>query len=317
MNVFITGATGFIGGQLASTLGEENNISILVRKASVAKVRWLEELDVKVILGSLHENHAYQSEVRNADYVFHCAANIDHTLPKEPLYQTNTVGTRKLLEVCSNHLKRFVYMSTADVTGVIEEEQMKEDRSGPPEFRNWYEWSKREGEKIVIEFYHKYNIPVTIVRPHLVYGPGSIGGLNIIIKMLMEKENYEIFGDGQNTFQVVHVDDVVKATIRVAENLGSIGKIYNIAGEYVCTMNEFVNICTEVIGKKITIHHIPLHSVETTGRISPQTLRYLTASWSYSCEALKSTGYIFKYKTKDDLKRGIANTVEYLSKSSG
>ena len=120
MKVFLTGATGFIGGHLLRAL-LEGGAEVRCLRRSESPRRNLDGLDVEVVTGDLRDGGTLRQGLEGCDLVFHCAADYRfYSRNSEELYESNVEGTRNLLQAASEAgAKRVVY--TSSTAGLVAE----------------------------------------------------------------------------------------------------------------------------------------------------------------------------------------------------
>jgi len=186
--VFITGSKGFVGRHLVNQLQIEGFI-----------VKECDMYDCDVT--------SFPDIIRDleGDVVIHLAARVraGHSMKVPYQYiQTNVLGLINVLEVMRlKRIPRLIFISSAGVKGYTK---------GAP-----YLWSKRVGE-LFVEMYAKlYGIEAVIIRPTNIYGEGNNKGIIYnFTKAKKENRILKIYGDGSQTRDFVHVDDVVSAIIK-------------------------------------------------------------------------------------------------------
>ena len=107
--------------------------------------------------------------------IYHLVGRLYHpSVPTELYRQTHVEGTRILLNACKgqSQLQRIVHCSTTGVLGVTGKKPAAEDAPFAP--TNPYEATKLEGELLALRAYKEYGLPVSVIRPGLVYGPGDL-----------------------------------------------------------------------------------------------------------------------------------------------
>lgn len=206
--VFVTGASGFIGGKLAERLLADG------RKVRVLSRRPLPELEARgaeVIPGDLHDEHALQRGCLAADTVFHVAGRVGVWGPPDDFFRVNVEGTRNVIAACRNaKVPRLVYTSSpsvvyngGDLAGL--------DESAPlcTVAPCAYPTSKAAAEKLVLEANDRALATVAL-RPHLVWGPGD---KNVVprIMTLARAGKLKIVGAGRNLVDITHISNVVDA----------------------------------------------------------------------------------------------------------
>jgi nucleoside-diphosphate-sugar epimerase len=193
--IALTGATGFLGSHLMNTLLLKGyNIIALGRPAKgeslnqrISKLlKWfgngnytgkLEILEIdylKPMLGLSSEK--YSLLCSKTDQIIHCASDTSFSERKrEQVFEFNVHILKGLLEFASHsHAQFFHYISTAYVAG-INGPICKEKLSTATEFTNVYEESKSKAEQIINDYCQKYSIPLTLIRPTIVYGDSQTG----------------------------------------------------------------------------------------------------------------------------------------------
>jgi nucleoside-diphosphate-sugar epimerase len=135
---------------------------------------------------------------------------------KAELYrQTHVEGTRVLLRACQGQtqLRRIVHVSTSGVHGVTGEMPAAEDAPFAP--TNPYEATKLEGEQLALQAYREQGLPVTVVRPGLVYGPGDLHLLGFFVSI--KKGLFRVIAGGKALLHPVYIDDLIAALLLCCE----------------------------------------------------------------------------------------------------
>lgn len=184
------------------------------------------------------------------DIVIHLAANQYHLKPprknrKEYFFETNYNGTENILrEMYRIGCKNLIYFSTDMVYGKPLELPVKSDHPQNP--FGFYGLSKQASEQLCREFREK-KINITIFRPRMIIGPGRLGILKKLFKLIELNLPIPLIGDGRNCYQMVSVFDVVEAILQAVNkgipnaeyNLGSINPptVYNLLKETIIAAN--------------------------------------------------------------------------------
>ena len=253
MRILVTGATGFIGYRLCEQLVEAGHeVFGLVRTAKGA-----ERLPDRVtpvpgdIVSEKRLVHAF--EVAKPDAVAHLAARTALETDAALLQRTNVDGTRAVVAASkAAGVKRFVFMSTV-VVGRPKGATLTEDQ--PLEPTTAYGRSKMEAEEIVLDELISEGISAAIIRPSHVYGPG--GWYKSIVDDI-RKRRFLIPGDGDNLWDVVHVDDVASATklLLEADDESVSDAIFHVVDDEPVTMNQFIAETCVRIGRRLP-RHVP------------------------------------------------------------
>jgi nucleoside-diphosphate-sugar epimerase len=266
VRILVTGASGFIGSRVATALRSAGHqVFGLARTAqSVAK---LEATGLGRILGDLARpaQLATPLEELKPDAVVHSAAETATQRSARLIQAVNVDGTRALAEACRGlALERFVFLSSV-VVGQPRGALLREDEPLIP--TTAYGRSKVEGEALLRREAEKHGLPLVVLRPSHVYGPG--GWFAEIVRDL-ERRRFLIPGDGENLWDVVHVDDVVDATRRLVETPldARDGHLFHAVDDTPVTLNRFIaRTCVE-LGRPAP-WHIPVFAARVIAGRGP------------------------------------------------
>ncbi|MEZ4600298.1 MAG: NAD-dependent epimerase/dehydratase family protein [Syntrophotaleaceae bacterium] len=226
--ILITGATGFIGCRIVEILHMNgySNIRAGIRQWSTAAR--LGRFPVDIVLMDLLRKEDIYTALTDVKYIIHCAKGTDGA---------TDLGTRNLLEIAfENKIKHFVHLSTTEVYGGSEGEI---DENTPLKYTgNEYNRAKIDAEKACWEFFEK-GLPVTILRPSIVYGIFSSNWTVRFVKMMLEGKFgvYDKHGEGYSN--LIYVDDLARAIFSILYKNQTFGQAYNIVGPELLTWNEY------------------------------------------------------------------------------
>jgi len=233
MVVLITGATGRIGKHLVEALiNQGEKVRALIREGMI------ENEQVEIFYGDLLNKEALKKAVEGVDVIYHLAAIVDYTAPKELMFNVNVMGTRNLLEVTK--IRKFIYLSSTAVMGKKLKELPATEKT-PCKPSNFYGETKFEAEKLVKE------ASGIIIRSADVLGPGFMEGYDYVISHI-EDGTMKVPGDGKNFIQWIHINDLVQALLLAKEN-GKPGEVYIVAGKEVKTLND----CFALLAKYLEV----------------------------------------------------------------
>jgi nucleoside-diphosphate-sugar epimerase len=238
MKVLVTGATGFLGKHLTETLVEKGKeVRALVR--DMAKAHRLKELGVELCSGDLCDPSSLFSAAQGVEIVYHCAGRVDEWGEKELFYKANVEGTRNLLEAALKNGCKVVHTSSLTVLA-LHKSPKPIDETFPYASKvvDFYTETKRRGEKIALEYSQGKGLPVTIVRPGLIWGPGDTKTLPRLIDILKKKRMFLVNG-GKNHLTLSYCSNVVDGLILAGQS-GASGRVYHITdGEKVTAKDYF------------------------------------------------------------------------------
>jgi nucleoside-diphosphate-sugar epimerase len=227
MRYAITGATGFVGGALARQLRDAGHeVVALVRDP--ARAGSLRDLGVDLVTGDLDDAAALDGLCAGADGLFHVAGwyKLGQRDPSAGV-RVNVEGTRNALAAAErNGVPKVVYTSTLAVNSDTEEQVVDETYRFAGEHLSVYDRTKAEAHDIAVEFAAR-GLPVVIVQPGLVYGPGDTAQTGAFIEQVVRGKRPLAPAGGGVCW--AHVDDVARGHVLAMEK-GTAGESYMLAG---------------------------------------------------------------------------------------
>ena len=230
--VLITGAAGFIGSRLVEAFAAEG---YKVRASDIpgADFTVAEACGAEVEPADLLDAARIKEVMAGVDLVINTAAIFDLSAPFKKMRAVNVDGVdvlcRAALEAGAS---RFIQFSSVAVYGVPKRIPCREEDEKRP--CEPYGRTKWEGEQVAMRHYRDSGLPVSVLRPALVYGPGGRYGLALYVTaMAMYKagDRGPLLVDGGPLTHNVHVEDVTRATLLLAGADGVVGKAFNVADE--------------------------------------------------------------------------------------
>jgi len=212
---------------------------------------------VAMVQGDITDAERVQEAVEGVTTVYHLAGRLYHPcVPARLYHQTHVGGTRTLLEACRGMtlLNRIVHVSTTGVHGVTGDTPAAEDAPLAP--TNPYEATKLEAELLALKAYGEHGLPVTVVRPGLVYGSGDLHLLGFI--GAIDKRVFRVIDGGKALLHPVYIDDLIAALLLSAERSQAIGRTYNIAGARPVSVRELARAIAQALHTELAAGSIPL-----------------------------------------------------------
>jgi len=279
VRVMVTGGAGFIGSHLAKRLLDAGCDVVVFDDLSVGEKKNV-PTGANLIKGSVTSCIQLRSALKDVDYVFHLAAltSVQASM-KNPLMaeEINGVGTvNALMESAKAGVKKFIMASSCSVYGnAIAQVQAEETPISP---RSPYALSKVVGELYCKHFAEARGLPTVALRFFNVYGyANSSSSYSLVIPTFIRNAKIDlpltIFGDGSQTRDYVHVDDVVDANMLALDD--SMKGVYNVGTGIGTSVNTLITyIRASEIGHGVRVVCAkprpgdPLHACADISRIS-------------------------------------------------
>lgn len=305
--ILVTGGAGFIGSHLVDRLLDEGFEVIVLDNLSTGRMQNLvhhqHRKDLHFIKGDIRDFELVKKVVVEVDAVFHEAALVSVTRSVEnPILtsEVNVNGTLNLLKACSDaDVKRFIYASSSSVYG--EAEALPKDEGLVPKPISPYAVSKMAAERYCLVFREVYGLETVCLRYFNVYGPRQVYGpysgvISIFINRLLNGEPPVIYGDGKQTRDFTHVEDVVQANMLALNERDAVGEVFNIATGVATSVNELAALLQEIMGKT---HLKPVYTGPRAGDIR------------HSYADITKAREVLGYRPKFSLREGLAKLVEW------
>ena len=261
MKALVSGANGFTGSYLIKLLLKKGyQVKGIVRKSSDLKL--IKDLPIEFYYADLATHQSYDDAMEDVDVVFHVAAAYRiEGVPEKYFWDVNYGSTEKLLMAAKKKgVKRFVHCSTVGVQGHIKKIPAKEEDPYSP--GDYYQRSKLAGEKLAIQYY-KDGLPLSIVRPTGIYGPGDLRFLKLFKHI--NKGKFKMIGSGNVYYHLTYVEDLAEGIALAGEKDEAIGETFTIAGEEYLTLNQLVKKIAGILNKPVSKIKIPVFPVWFAG----------------------------------------------------
>jgi UDP-glucose 4-epimerase len=250
--ILLTGASGFIGKHLLSSLVEKYGKDHVLAFTSVPieGYNYLLHQGYQFKSGYFAEN-GYADSIST---VIHAGAFTPKNSSQANDWKQankNIFNTGVLLEAELPKLEKFIYLSTLDVYG---NDDIISERS-PVVPASLYGWSKLYCEKMVTAWANANNKIARVLRVGHVYGPGEEAYQKIIpvaIKKILSNETLQIFGTGNELRAFINIKDIVKAILKAVEMQNAEG-IINLVSNQSISIRELVNKIIRISGRQANV----------------------------------------------------------------
>lgn len=268
MKVFLTGATGFIGGKLAEILaGRGDEVVALVRDRG--KATRLVAMGCALHEGDLDSD--LEEALSSCDVVIHNAAIYKVGIPasKRPeMHRANVEGTMRVVGAAlAAGVGRVLYVSTVNAFGntkgdVVDEAYERDVTEG---FVTYYDETKYLAHRWVADRVGE-GAPIVIVQPGLVYGPGDRSDMgNLIDQVRTGQMKLRVFPE--TGYNAVFIDDAAEGIVKALDK-GRLGQSYVIGGQ-ITTGGEIMDTVARIAGRKPPSIKVPTFLLKMSAPLGP------------------------------------------------
>ena len=321
MKVFVTGGTGFIGGEVVRQLRDRGDeVVCLVRNPK--KGEKLAAMGCELVEGDLTDGEAIRAGLEGCDAAIHGAAMYEIGIPASQhpaMYEANVTGTERVMEAALEaKTPRIVHVSTCGVFGDTHGRVVDETYEHPgDDFTSYYEETKVESHRIAKRMIEEDGLPCIIVQPGGVYGPGDTSQVADLVDQLLAGK-LPLIPLPDLGVCMTHVEDIAGG-ILLAIDSGRLGEIYVLSGP-TTTMREAIETVARVAGRKPPKRAVPTPLLKAlipvgplVGKLmnQPPNLREMISSadgvtfWASHEKATRELGY-----DPRGLEEGLRETLE-------
>lgn len=310
--VLVTGGAGTIGAAVVRRLLGDPRYDVRVSDQRPAP-QWMRE-GCEVHTGDLRVLAEAREATAGCSHVIHLAAIVGgianfHKLP-HTLTSVNSALYDAVIQAALDHsVERFTYVSSSMVFERATEFPTTEDHVWTVAMpQSAYGFSKLAGEVWCRAAHDEHGLPFTICRPFNAYGPGEMPedepGIahavpDLIRKVLSGQQPLEIFGSGEQTRTLTHIDDIADGVVTAMASPAGLHEDFNISASQELTIAETARIIWEECGKApedFALEHLPTFTVDVQRR------------WPDVSKAKRLLGW----EAQIGVREGIAQTVEWL-----
>ncbi len=255
--ILVTGGTGFTGKHLLQRLSETDaTVRVIARETSDRSD--LADLNIDWVIGEVYDPKTVEQAMRDVTYVFHVAAAYREAKIDDKTYWNVHVKSTQLLAHEAQKLsgfKRFIHTSTVGVHGHIDMPPADESYRFAP--GDEYQNTKVEAEQWIRDFADQHRLPVTVVRPAAIYGPGDRRLLKVF--KLAKLPVCPILGFGyKGLYHLIHVDDLVSFMILAAVHSSTEGQVYICGNDQALSIQDIVRLISKRLGRKPRFVRLPV-----------------------------------------------------------
>ncbi|MBU0587272.1 MAG: NAD-dependent 4,6-dehydratase LegB [Gammaproteobacteria bacterium] len=314
MNIFVTGADGFIGSHLIEALVRQGHtVRAFALYNSFNSWGWLDHCaaDVKgqfeVFSGDIRDPHGVKQAMIGCDAVLHLAAliAIPYSYHSPDTYiDTNVKGTLNVLQAARElGVTRVIHTSTSEVYGTAKFVPINEEH--PLQGQSPYSASKIAADQLAYSFYASFGLPVVIARPFNTYGPRQSARAVIptIITQIAGGKRKIHLGALSPTRDFNYVQDTVAGFIAALYSSKGLGEVVNFGSNFEISVGDTAALIAEVMDVEIEIQTEEI-------RLRPEKSE-VERLWADNRKARELFGWQPAYAGGEGLKRGLAETVNW------
>lgn len=254
MRALITGANGFIGAALTHRLLRDG-VAVRAMCRTVHKGDALRRAGAEVVAGDLHLIDTLHRAVDGCEVVYHVGAALGGAAAYQ--YNVSALGTLNMLRAAqAADVGRVVHVSSIAVYGMNCYGTVTEDYPRQPSPHDYYQQAKSLAEDLLWDFAAQHALPVTCVRPGMVYGPGS-GFWSKRLYALMRRIPMPVVGDGQGHAHPIFIDDLVDLLVTASAHPAAVGGAFNGTPDPAPTWTTFLGHYAAMANNTRTVHLAP------------------------------------------------------------
>ena len=268
MKILVTGGAGFIGSHIAEYLVQRgDDVTVLDNLITGSKENLTKISDkINFVNGDIRDHKLLEELVSDTTGVFHEAAlaSVQQSFSmKDEYIDVNVTGTENIFKLAKEYGFKIVYASSSSVYGNPKKIPVKEDDERKP--INPYAKTKLDGEDLAKK-YSEIGVKVIGLRYFNVFGKRQskeyAGVIKLFLQRIQQKKSPKINGDGLQTRDFVHIDDVVKANV-LAMDSDINHRFLNVGSGLPTSVLDLANLIIEISGLSLE----PIHGPELSGDV--------------------------------------------------
>lgn len=258
----ITGGAGFIGNHIARLLLKDGWEVVCYDDLSVGKRDYVPE-GAELVVGDIRDESRLHEAMEGCRHVYHLAARVSIRKAVETFVddaEVNTLGTLIAFRAARDAgAERLLYSSSMAVYGTVH--YSPQDESHPISPTSPYGVGKYASERYILAMGPQWDVEPVICRYFNTYGPRQtpspyVGVITIFCRKLLAGETPQIFGDGEQVRDFIHVDDIARGSV-IALNQAPAGSVINLGTGIGTSVNQIAELLSRKISPEITAEHVP------------------------------------------------------------
>ncbi|MGF1480875.1 MAG: NAD-dependent epimerase/dehydratase family protein [Cyanophyceae cyanobacterium] len=268
----VTGATGYTGSALVRKLVNQG-IKVVAIARPTSNLEPFQGMPIEWLRGDVFDEALIDKAVAGVNYIFHMVTPFrEAKSPDVAYYNVHVLSTQLLAKAALKQpdFRRFVHVSTIGVHGHVA--NPPGDENCPLHPGDVYQESKLEGELWIREFGQQHGLPVTVVRPASIYGPGEKRLLKIF--KMVTRQWVPVIGDGSNLLHFIHVDDLTNFFILGATHPRAVGEVFICGSKEAMSFKHMVALISDYYGVTARFIRLPAAPLFALGDLLEAVCRH-------------------------------------------
>jgi nucleoside-diphosphate-sugar epimerase len=242
----VTGGLGFIGRHLVEALLErEQPVIVFDLPGGRVPDSWRGRVEVR--FGDITQSAEVQAALADAGVIFHTAAVVSDWAPRADFESVTLEGSRYVFDAAVRSSARVLLLSSFSVYGDKIGRGLLREESGFGQPLGIYGEYKQKQEALAWDYHRQHGLPLTVVRPSKVYGPGSKPWVHEVANVLRRGQPALIDG-GNYVPGLVYVDNLVDLILLAASHPQALGRAYNGYDGTTTTLRQYFTDLAQIVG---------------------------------------------------------------------
>jgi len=284
MKILVTGGSGFIGSHLVSELQQRgHDVDILSNDMPGQSVK------SNYIYADITDREKMLSIIPKYEVIYHLAGLLGTSELIEKAYEAsivNILGTINILDGARVNKSKVIHITK------------------PNCWLNTYSITKYAGESFAKMYYKEFGLPTVSIRWYNVYGPNQSfhcqKAVPFFIRWALKNEPIQIWGDGEQTMDLIYATDAVRATIEIGQQNKYDGETIDVGSGSETSVNDFAEMVIKLTNSKSQIQHLPMRAGED-----------MNTKLCADISVIKELGFKYMF----DLESGMRKTVDWYIKN--
>lgn len=265
MKLLATGGAGFVGSHVVEKLVKEHEVTVIddLSNGTLANLRSVRK-EIKFTRSDISKESSTR-RVGKVEGIFHLACHPRSFSFDRPArdVDVNMRSTANVLELARKHNAKVIFTSNSGIYG--EPKYLPMDESHPIDCKTPYDVNKYASELLIRTYNRQYGLPTVVCRLATVFGPRQrvnekLGWRPVVatfLERLVKGKRPTIFGDGEQTRDLIYVEDVADGLIKAFKSEETSGEVFNLSTGVETSVNSLLTTIRELLGSNIEPEHGP------------------------------------------------------------